>query len=279
MFASELANSYHEGVQRALLNASLSVAALRAKSDAFVPYSASHLSNPSRTKFNLFSFFLFFFFFFFFFFASRFFSTFFFFGLVFPHLNLDASNRFHTSAIIASAMDSITMPYRFDSMSKYSISNLTSTVAPGTSFFFVLVFFFFFCLFVFAVTDLKFSFSVPSMNVASLATSLPLPLEFERSQLTSLLTKEDPLFKASFMTALLDNMDNPRPENVAHKRPFAESALLRGIPEWARKAPEGNQKKGSFFFFFFFWPADLVPFFSSLKGEGRLGRLARRLLC
>jgi hypothetical protein len=168
-----MASNYRDSVERALLNTSFSVQALREKSDVFVPYSYSHLDGR------------------------------------FAHLNLDVKKRFHTSALIASAIDNATMPYRFVD-SPNSVGSLVSSLAP-----------------------------IRSLNVSSLALSAPLPLEIEKTLLIDLLQKDAPLYRAPFMVNMLDHMYDA--SKYEHQTPFAESAFIRGVPEWARR-PIGAPK-------------------------------------
>lgn len=163
-----LAANYRDTVERSLLNTSFSMQTLRSKSDAFVPYSYSHLGDR------------------------------------FSHLSrLDPKNRFHTSALIASAIENSTLHYRFTDTPN-SMSSILSTLSP-----------------------------VSSLNTSTLSLAAPLPLRFEKDLLMDLLRKEDPLHRASFMTPLLDGLTSA--ESAPHKTPFSELACLRGVPDWARK--------------------------------------------
>lgn len=171
-----LASAYHSSVERALLNTSLSILNIRSKCDVFIPYSYSHL------------------------------------GASDAHLPLltsfDVKKRFHTSALIATALDSATMPYRLVD-SGFGISSFASTLAP-----------------------------VRSLNVSALSLCAPLPLQVsagkQDTHLMDVLTKDAPIYRAPFMKSLLGGMSDPKLET--HKTPFAETAFLRGVPETARQA-------------------------------------------
>ncbi|XP_001624271.2 protein misato homolog 1 [Nematostella vectensis] len=128
--------------------------------------------------------------------------------VTFPYLNYKGELPYHTSAILASALDTFSLPYRLDTPKGCGMRDLISTIA----------------------------FS--GRNIAHAHTMLPIPVGPQKS-LASLLN--DCIEKRP------DSMLPLTPHINQSQKLISQAAVLRGIPQSLRHHPLGSPKAKSMF--------------------------------
>jgi len=111
----------------------------------------------------------------------------------FKNLNLDITNDYHTSAVFASAIETLLLPCRL-SKQRLPLDNLICH-------------------------------SGGRMNLSSLSVSLPFLLPPEPTQLKDLLAKYEPLYLSNLVESL-----TPFFEKKKQLQPLAETVILRSVP-------------------------------------------------
>lgn len=118
----------------------------------------------------------------------------------FPFLDYNIDDKYQTSSIFASSIETCTLPYRLK-QNKQTFSGFTSHLAR-----------------------------TPSTNISALSTSFPLPVSHDINIFEVFRDKEKCLYKAEYMSPL-----SPIEMVKEHCEPFCESVFIRGVPEWALK--------------------------------------------
>uniref|UniRef100_A0A6B2L440 DML1/Misato tubulin domain-containing protein n=1 Tax=Arcella intermedia TaxID=1963864 RepID=A0A6B2L440_9EUKA len=116
-------------------------------------------------------------------------------SLHFPYLKLEKEKKFHSSAIFAAAINTLTRPYR-DVTNSYTMHQFTSSLATSTE-----------------------------RNICTLEASFPLPLYYEQPLNTLLNPKTDPIYATNWMYPL-----TPNTTRTATVAPYSCSVVMRGVP-------------------------------------------------
>lgn len=113
------------------------------------------------------------------------------------YISANPNDHYQTSSILGMAIENFTLPYRLKNRNQ-TLSKFIRHLSP-----------------------------VPRYNISSLSTSIPLPISNKVSLPKMFKNPANQLYKASFMQPL-------SPITIEDRvTPYAESVMLRGVPEWA----------------------------------------------